>query len=233
MRRPPGRLDARSAQRQLSRAEFWHRSRRLGWLGSRLASLSSHHVPIRLLGAPGSRCEQPLDAYYATMESELGRNPGNLRRITRRPSTGSSSPVDRSSTSRGCRNRQRRRRMHGRVTRGGARAGSRRISPRQSARSSAGQDALELPPGRARAETLQEFEPAGERFDLLTSMASINHLNEVACIRLNEDKSARDTSLEIFTKLAELAKPGATLIAAADGPPQPLRRPRHPPSDRP
>ena len=32
--------------------------------------------------------------------------------------------------------------------------------------------------------------------------------------RLNEDQRARDTYLEIFTKLAELAKPGATLIVA-------------------
>ena len=128
---------------------------------------------------------------HATMESELGRNPGNLR--------------DNEKTFDGIE-------FAGRSLLDiGAGAGivsnaphawarhawwrsSRKppdLTSAQSARSSAGQDALELSQVEARAETLQEFEPAGERFDLLTSMASINHLNEVACIRLNEDKSAR------------------------------------------
>lgn len=70
-----------------------------------------------------------------------------------------------------------------------------------------GADQIEL-----RAETLQEFEPGGERFDVLISKASINHLDEAACVRLHEDDAARRTYMEIFGKLAALTSPGADFV---------------------
>jgi SAM-dependent methyltransferase len=63
-------------------------------------------------------------------------------------------------------------------------------------------------------ETLQGFDPAGRSFDVLLSIASINHLDEEACIRLQEDESARRTYLATFSKLAEIARPGSSLVVA-------------------
>lgn len=63
-----------------------------------------------------------------------------------------------------------------------------------------------------RAETLQTFDPADELFDVLISKASINHLDEEACIRLHEDAAARRSYLEILGKLADLASPGADFV---------------------
>ena len=60
--------------------------------------------------------------------------------------------------------------------------------------------------------TLQDFDPGTDRFDVLVSIASINHLDEQACVRLSEDPEARSIYLQIFTKLAAVAKPGASLI---------------------
>jgi SAM-dependent methyltransferase len=70
-----------------------------------------------------------------------------------------------------------------------------------------GADQVEL-----RSETLQDFDPAGEQFDMLVSMASINHLDEDACMRLQHSSEARETYEKIFSKLADLATPGADLI---------------------
>lgn len=63
-----------------------------------------------------------------------------------------------------------------------------------------------------RPETLQEFDACGERFDMLISIASINHLDEAACMRLHHDGEARERYAQLFSKLADLAKPGADLI---------------------
>lgn len=64
------------------------------------------------------------------------------------------------------------------------------------------------------ADTLQSFEAKGETFDVLISIASVNHLDEDACTRLQDDEGARQTYRRIFSKLAELANPGADLIVA-------------------
>jgi SAM-dependent methyltransferase len=65
-----------------------------------------------------------------------------------------------------------------------------------------------------RAETLQSFDAEGRSFDVLVSIASINHLDEEACIRLQEDEDARRTYRRTFAKLADLARPGAALVIA-------------------
>ena len=61
---------------------------------------------------------------------------------------------------------------------------------------------------------LQDYEPSDESFDVLFLHASINHLDEDACTRLHHDPEAQTVYLELFDKLAALAKPGAKLIAA-------------------
>jgi SAM-dependent methyltransferase len=63
-----------------------------------------------------------------------------------------------------------------------------------------------------RAETLQGFDPGGQQFDVIVSKASINHLDEPACMRLHIDPAARNTYLEILGKLGDLARPGADLV---------------------
>jgi SAM-dependent methyltransferase len=83
------------------------------------------------------------------------------------------------------------------------------ISSFGDARDRIGADNVEL-----RAETLQDFDPGDCRFDVLISIASINHLDEDACIRLQEDEGARRTYLETFAKLADMASDGAKLVVA-------------------
>lgn len=63
-------------------------------------------------------------------------------------------------------------------------------------------------PGR-----LQEHGFEAARFDVLLLYASINHLDEGACIRLREDEEARDSYLALLGELARIAAPGAKLIA--------------------
>lgn len=63
-----------------------------------------------------------------------------------------------------------------------------------------------------RPETLQDFDPGGERFDVLLLNSSINHLDEEACIRLHDDPEARHRYHKLFEKLATLTKPGGRLV---------------------
>ncbi len=77
------------------------------------------------------------------------------------------------------------------------------------ARDEIGADNVEL-----LAETLQGFDPDRRTFNVFISIASINHLDEDACVRLQEDEDARRTYLETFGKLAEMANPGAALVVA-------------------
>lgn len=63
-----------------------------------------------------------------------------------------------------------------------------------------------------RGETLQSFEPADERFDVLVSKASINHLDEEKCAILHRDPDARRTYREILGKLGRIANHDAHLI---------------------
>lgn len=61
-------------------------------------------------------------------------------------------------------------------------------------------------------QTLQEYEHEGDPFDVVLLHASINHLDEEACVVLHHDAAAQREYLEIFEKLAALTKPQGTLI---------------------
>lgn len=60
----------------------------------------------------------------------------------------------------------------------------------------------------------QDFDPNGKKFDIILLHNSINHLNEQACIALENDESARKEYAMIFQKISEIAAPGAELIIA-------------------
>lgn len=59
---------------------------------------------------------------------------------------------------------------------------------------------------------LQDYESSDGSFDILLLHASINHLDESACIRLHRDSEAQSSYEQLFGKLASLARPGATLL---------------------
>jgi SAM-dependent methyltransferase len=61
--------------------------------------------------------------------------------------------------------------------------------------------------------TIQAYEDASG-FDVILLNASINHIDEDACIRLGEDVRARDAFRRVFLHLAALARPGAQLVIA-------------------
>lgn len=66
-------------------------------------------------------------------------------------------------------------------------------------------------PVRRLSQTVQAFDdPDG--FDVLISIASINHLDEQACTRLQEDARAQETYRGVFRHLARLSRPGARII---------------------
>lgn len=62
------------------------------------------------------------------------------------------------------------------------------------------------------ASRLQDYESGGQTFDVVLLHASINHLDEPACIRLRDDPAARETYHVLFEKLAALTAPEGTLI---------------------
>ena len=62
--------------------------------------------------------------------------------------------------------------------------------------------------------TFQAYEPGDDRFDVLSLIASVNHLDEEACIRLHRDEDARERYRAIFAKLKRLAAPGARLVVS-------------------
>jgi SAM-dependent methyltransferase len=75
-------------------------------------------------------------------------------------------------------------------------------------------EVLELDSVELRPETFQEFDPGGERFDVLFLHAAINHLDEAATMSIGSDERARETYRSLFSKLASMGAPGATLIAS-------------------
>ena len=60
--------------------------------------------------------------------------------------------------------------------------------------------------------TFQEYEPAGQQFDVVMVHQAINHLDEEACIRLHVDEAARDTFRRLLAKLAGMCADGAKVI---------------------
>ena len=49
-------------------------------------------------------------------------------------------------------------------------------------------------------------------FDIVTLLASINHLDEDACVRLHKDPSARATYRQVFRHIASLTRPGGRIV---------------------
>lgn len=70
----------------------------------------------------------------------------------------------------------------------------------------------------ARAETIQHYDPREARFDLVVSRASINHLDEEACIHLRTSPEARESYRAIFAKIAGLLRPGGHLVITDSSP---------------
>jgi SAM-dependent methyltransferase len=68
-------------------------------------------------------------------------------------------------------------------------------------------DRIELQPV-----TFQAFDPGTERFDLVLSHNSINHLDERACAEVHRSAEARRVYLEIFAKVRGLVRPGGSLV---------------------
>ena len=68
-------------------------------------------------------------------------------------------------------------------------------------------------PVHLESRTIQRYSDAGE-FDVILMMASINHVDEEACVRLLDDPGARSRYRAVFAKMAALARPGAKLIIA-------------------
>ena len=60
--------------------------------------------------------------------------------------------------------------------------------------------------------TFQAFEANGEKFDVALLSASINHLNEAACINLQESESSQNEFRKIFSQLLNLLNPNAVVI---------------------
>ena len=60
----------------------------------------------------------------------------------------------------------------------------------------------------------EDFDPGGDKFDVIVMENSINHLDEGACIALHCDAQARATYCGLFKKLRDLSNPGAHLIVS-------------------
>lgn len=64
--------------------------------------------------------------------------------------------------------------------------------------------------------TIQDFEPGQDKFDMILLHNSINHLDEEACIKLQQDRRAIGIYKEFFQKLSNLASNGARLVVVAN-----------------
>ncbi len=60
--------------------------------------------------------------------------------------------------------------------------------------------------------TFQAFDSGEERFDLVLSHNSINHLDERACAELHRSAQARRVYLEVFAKVCGLMRPGGRFV---------------------
>lgn len=63
----------------------------------------------------------------------------------------------------------------------------------------------------------QEYNGESRTFDLVLSYSSINHLDEKACIRLNNSRSSRITYLKLLDKIYRLLRPGGHFIISDSG----------------
>ena len=74
--------------------------------------------------------------------------------------------------------------------------------------------ALSIPDERFQlyTQTFQEFEGEKESFDIVLSYASINHIDEAACIDLHKSDLAYSTYKKYFKKTYDLMRPGGHFI---------------------
>ncbi len=59
---------------------------------------------------------------------------------------------------------------------------------------------------------MQDYKADNRYFDIVLSIASINHLDEDSCICLRESNAAKEKYVEIFSNIADQMKEGAKLI---------------------
>jgi len=71
---------------------------------------------------------------------------------------------------------------------------------------------LDLPQARILPDTVQEFDCPANYFDVVLSVASINHLDEKSCIELGRSAAAEEAYRKIFRDIARKMKPGGKLI---------------------
>ena len=85
---------------------------------------------------------------------------------------------------------------------------------------------LELPQARILPDTVQKFDCPSNYFDVVLSVASINHLDEKSCVALGKSEAAENEYRKIFRDIARMMKPGGKPISME----QSRRRswPRHP-----
>ena len=71
---------------------------------------------------------------------------------------------------------------------------------------------LNLPHARILPITVQAYDGPKNYFDVVLSVASINHLDEANCVKLNESSAAVDEYRSVFRKIASMMSPGGRLI---------------------
>ena len=71
---------------------------------------------------------------------------------------------------------------------------------------------LDLPQARILPQTVQGFDCPDNYFDVVLSIASINHLDEKSCIALGKSADAEKEYKNIFRNIARMMKPGGKLI---------------------
>jgi SAM-dependent methyltransferase len=71
---------------------------------------------------------------------------------------------------------------------------------------------LNLPQARILPVTVQGFDSPKNYFDVVLSVASINHLDEKSCVALGESVAAAREYQNIFLNIAAMMKPGGKLI---------------------
>ncbi len=65
---------------------------------------------------------------------------------------------------------------------------------------------------RLTTKVLEELDKDTEKFDIVVIQNTVNHINEDACVVLQEDEEARKIYIEYFKLLADFCNPGAKLI---------------------
>ncbi len=71
---------------------------------------------------------------------------------------------------------------------------------------------LNLPQAKILPVTVQSFDNGKDHFDVVLSVASINHLDEKSCVALGDSPEAVRKYKEIFRNIAAMMKPGGRLI---------------------